>query len=107
LRHTIPIAELDGESVVAISLGEQEVVVCKVGEEFFVLDATCTHAGAWLGLGTLSESTYELECPLHGGAFDLRTGGPTRPPCTTGVSVFPARTDHDVVVVDVPEGGVR
>lgn len=40
--------------------------------EIFCLDDTCPHRGGPLGAGTLEEGF--VCCPLHGWAFDVRTG---------------------------------
>ena len=65
--------------------GRAPVAVFRVGAEFFATDDRCTH-----GEGPLSDGTImgeEIVCPFHMGAFCLRTGEPTAPPC-----VEPLRT---------------
>src|SRR6476660_2331141 len=63
--------------------------------ELFALDDTCTHQEASLSDGWVEGC--EVECPLHGSRFDLRTGNVDAPPAQR-----PVRT-HRVSVVD---GGV-
>jgi 3-phenylpropionate/trans-cinnamate dioxygenase ferredoxin subunit len=46
--------------------------VFRDGDGFFALDDTCTHGGASLADGWVAGG--EVECPLHGGVFCLRTG---------------------------------
>jgi nitrite reductase/ring-hydroxylating ferredoxin subunit len=67
-----------------------EIALCNVAGEIYAVDDVCTHAYASLSEGLLSGA--EIECPLHGGCFDVRTaarsgivsedrcrfGGPTR-----------------------------
>lgn len=40
--------------------------------EVFAVDDICTHGNARLSEGDLDG--FEIECPLHAGAFDVRTG---------------------------------
>ena len=54
----------------------------------YAIDDRCPHRGGPLGAGTLENG--EVVCPLHGWAFDLKTGacrsGPDRP-----VKTYPVR----------------
>ena len=63
------------------------VAVCRVRDEFFGVDDGCTHEKASLTDGYLDED-YVIECPLHGGSFDVRTGQPQTFPCTVGVRTY-------------------
>jgi nitrite reductase/ring-hydroxylating ferredoxin subunit len=49
-----------------------DIALCNVAGEYFAVDDVCTHAFASLADGLLDG--VELECPLHGGRFDVRTG---------------------------------
>lgn len=50
----------------------REYALWNLNGEFFCIDDECPHRGASVGAGTL-EGT-EAVCPLHGWAFDVRTG---------------------------------
>ena len=41
----------------------------------------------------------EVECPLHEGRFDLRTGQDTNPPADEPVAAFAVRVEGDDVLV--------
>jgi nitrite reductase/ring-hydroxylating ferredoxin subunit len=49
-----------------------EIALCNVDGELFAVDDVCTHAYASLSEGLLCGA--ELECPLHGGRFDVTSG---------------------------------
>lgn len=49
-----------------------EIALCNVDGALFAVDDVCTHAYASLSEGLLCGA--EIECPLHGGRFDVRTG---------------------------------
>lgn len=56
---------------------EQRIALYKVNDEVFATDDVCPHAFALLSTGFLED--YVIECPLHGGMFDVRSGK-----CTSG-----------------------
>jgi nitrite reductase/ring-hydroxylating ferredoxin subunit len=58
---------------------------------------SCTHGGARLSEGYLQG--HFIECPLHQGLFDIRTGEVAGPPCKRPVRVFPVRTQGDEIIV--------
>jgi nitrite reductase/ring-hydroxylating ferredoxin subunit len=60
----------------------------------------CTHGGARLSEGYLEN--HLIECPLHQGLFDIRTGEVAGPPCKRRVRTFPARMEGDGVIVGFP-----
>ena len=60
-------------------------------------DDICTHAYARLSDGWLDRN--EIECPLHAGRFDVKTGAATAPPCVDPVKTYPVRVDGDEIQV--------
>ena len=46
----------------------------------------CTHGQACLSEGWLEDET--IECPLHQGVFDIKTGAPIAPPVTEPLTVY-------------------
>ena len=63
-------------------------------------DNLCTHAAARLTEGWLEGCT--IECPLHAGRFDLRTGAGQGAPIEDDLQVYPVRVEGDDVLVQVP-----
>jgi nitrite reductase (NADH) small subunit/3-phenylpropionate/trans-cinnamate dioxygenase ferredoxin subunit len=56
----------------SVQVGRRCFALWNVDGVFHALDDACPHKGAPLGAGTLHEGT--VFCPLHGWAFDVRTG---------------------------------
>lgn len=54
------------------TVGERAIAVFNVAGDLYAIDDRCPHRGASLGRGTLHEAV--VNCPLHGWAFDLRSG---------------------------------
>ena len=63
------------------------------------IDNVCTHDGGVLGEGELSEC--QVECPRHGGQFDLLTGEVRALPPVYPVNAYPVRVVGGRVEVDV------
>jgi nitrite reductase/ring-hydroxylating ferredoxin subunit len=78
-----------------VEVGPDEEPVCLINldGEFYAINDCCTHEEASLSDGTIFGD--EIECPLHGGAYEIRTGQPVAFPV-----VVPARTYRVRVVGD-------
>lgn len=76
----------EGQMLQARLAGHEPFLVCRQGGEYFVLEDGCTHALASLSEGWLDEG--KVLCPLHGGAFDIRTGRAAALPCKMPVRTF-------------------
>ncbi len=88
--------ETDRQVVVAD--GEQ-ILLVKDGDRIHAVSAICTHEYAQMVGGTVSG--HEIECPLHGARFDLRTGTNLTPPATRPLEVFETKVENGRVWVRV------
>ena len=75
-RPVARVSELRPGEARRVVLDGIEIALCNVAGEFFAVDDVCTHAYASLSDGLLSGA--EIECPLHGGCFDVKTGARAR-----------------------------
>jgi len=73
--------------------------LCNVGGELYAVDDVCTHAWASLSEGVLVGA--QLECPLHGGCFDVRTGAADGGIVTEDLRRFAVRVDGAEVSVSL------
>lgn len=97
------VRDLPPGSMLGVTVGGEDVLLARIGGEYFALDAWCTHAAGLLHLGWLHAERCEVECPLHEGAFDLRTGEPTAPPAEVPATAFAVRVEGDAIYVG-PKG---
>lgn len=74
----------------------------RVGEEVYVTSNVCTHGHALMSDGYLEG--YEIECPLHQGRFDIRTGAPTCVPAEEPIKIFPVNVVDGKVYLKVSAG---
>lgn len=56
------------------NIDDLEIAIFNVDDEqFYAVEDVCSHDSGPLGEGEII-NTYEIECPRHGGRFDMRTG---------------------------------
>jgi len=86
----------DGE-VIGVSVAGHEIALYEMDGEIFATDDICTHAYAKLSDGWMEKG--EIECPLHAGRFDIKTGKATAPPCVDDVKSYPVRVEGDEIQI--------
>ena len=77
------------------------IALFEVDGKVYATSNLCTHGGAMLSEGYLDG--YLIECPLHQGLFDIRTGAVAGPPCKRPVRTFPVRLEGDTIAVEIPD----
>lgn len=87
-----------GERAV-VELDGQFIAVFRVGDQYFAIEDVCTHDEGPLGDGELEG--FQVECPRHGGRFDIRTGQAVRFPAVSPVRRFEVKVEGGEVLVDI------
>ena len=73
---------------------DERVLVCRVSEQgIFAVEDCCSHDGGVLGQGHLDGDI--IECPRHGGRFDVTTGKATRMPAVAPIQTYAVRISQD------------
>jgi nitrite reductase/ring-hydroxylating ferredoxin subunit len=85
--------------MVAVMVGDIEILLARVQGQYYAVSNVCSHADAWLDQGELRPVTWEVQCPLHQGRFDLRTGRPTMGPANQPVQVYAVRVEGEDILV--------
>ncbi len=92
--------DLDDGEAMQVMVGKKEIAVYNLDGEFFATDDICTHAYASLADGYIEGEM--IECPLHGGCFDIRTGKAKTPPVTEDLNTYEVRIEGESILVGVP-----
>jgi naphthalene 1,2-dioxygenase ferredoxin component len=86
----------EGE-VIGVIVAGHEIALYDIDGRVFATDDICTHAYAKLSDGWMEKG--EIECPLHAGRFDIKTGKATAPPCIDDVKTYDVRVESDEIQV--------
>ena len=92
-------SEVGPETAKAYEVGDKRLAVYNLGGEFYVTDDECTHASASLADGILEDGI--IECTLHFGAFDVKTGAVKAPPCSIALRTYKVILQGEDVCVDL------
>lgn len=88
-------SDLNPGEVMYVEVGNDPVALINLDGEFFALSDICTHQEASLSDGEVVGD--EIECPLHGGAFEIRTGLPANFPVVVPVETYEVKVEGETV----------
>jgi nitrite reductase/ring-hydroxylating ferredoxin subunit len=92
-------ADIAPETVKAFEVGDSRLAVYNIAGQFYVTDDECTHASASLADGLLEGDV--IECCVHFGAFDVKTGAVKAPPCQVALRTYKVVLQGDDIYVDL------
>ncbi|MFB0618893.1 non-heme iron oxygenase ferredoxin subunit [Streptomyces sp. AGS-58] len=95
------LGELAEDTPKRVEIDSTPVSVVRTGGEVFAIHDICSHANVSLSEGEVEDC--QIECWLHGSAFDLRTGKPSGLPATRPVPVYPVKIEGDDVLVSLTQ----
>ncbi|MFC5459302.1 Rieske 2Fe-2S domain-containing protein [Massilia niabensis] len=92
----------DEGAVAPVVAGGQSLALFKLDGELFALRDKCSHGNARLSDGYIEDNC--VECPLHQGLIEIRSGAPKSAPVTEPVRSFPVRVVAGRVEIDMADG---
>ena len=88
--HIIAVCDdIEDADGITVEIDNRKIAVFRCGQNYYATDNYCTHARAPLVDGYLDGET--IECPLHQGRFDLRSGKALCSPATVNLKIYSTR----------------
>lgn len=89
------------DGVTGVNVDGVPIALYRLGDEVFATHGICTHALAFLSDGWVEDG--KIECPLHQGQFDIRTGKALCLPVTEDLRVYPVKRDGDDILINLSD----
>ncbi len=93
-------SEVDEGEVQQVSVGRTDIALYKLDGDYYATDDICSHAYASLADGYVENG--QIECPLHGACFDIKTGKALTAPASVDLKTYPVKIEGDKILVGVP-----
>jgi naphthalene 1,2-dioxygenase ferredoxin component len=102
-RRVARLEDLPMGEAIAVNVDGREIALYRVDSGVYATDNICTHGAARLCDGFLEG--HLIECPLHQGAFDIRSGAPTRAPAEQAIATYGVEIKNGEIYLLVGEAG--
>ncbi|MFL2787402.1 MAG: Rieske 2Fe-2S domain-containing protein [Paracoccaceae bacterium] len=96
-HNVIELSKLEKNDVTNVQFGTKDLAIYDAKDGIFVSLSRCTHGAANLCDGYF-DGTY-IECPLHQGLFDVRTGEAKAVPARVKLKMIKSRIRNGVVQI--------
>jgi anthranilate 1,2-dioxygenase large subunit len=90
-----------GDGVFGVKVDDVHLALYNLSGEIYATDGICTHALALLSEGWIEDG--KIECPLHQGMFDIRTGKALCTPVTEDIRTYAVKVEGDEVFVNLDQ----
>ncbi len=81
------------------TIGDEEIALYNVDGDIYATSNTCTHAFASMADGF--QENGEIECPLHEGRFDIKTGKMLCAPLVEDLKTYEVKVEDGAVFVKI------
>lgn len=95
-------ADVEPGTAKRFDVSGHRIAVVRIGDDFYAIGDTCSHADFSLSEGDVYCDEREIECWKHGSTFSLETGEPQNLPAVTPVPTYKLDTTGDEVKVELP-----
>ena len=91
--------DISEDDPVRVQVGDEDIAIYNIEGEFYATSNICTHAYASMVDGF--QEGDEIECPLHDGRFNIKTGEALCLPVTENLSIFEVKVEDGDIFVKV------
>src|SRR5262245_44769074 len=97
LAAGVALTDLRRDGTLLGRVGDDDVLLVRVGDRLFAVGASCTHYHGNLADGLIVDTT--VRCPLHHACFSLETGEALRAPALDPIACWRVERQGDTVYV--------
>jgi len=96
------VTDIDEGDTRQVEAGGEEICLYKLEGQVYATQDVCTHGRASMAEGQIVDGGL-IECPLHEGTFDIRTGAAVGAPCKRALKCYPVRVEGDAVQIGIAD----
>ena len=87
------------EDIIRFDHNDKTFCVYKLEDGFYATDGICTHEDVHLEDGLVMDN--EIECPMHQGVFDIKTGEAISPPACDDLKTYPVKVEDNNIYIQI------
>jgi NAD(P)H-dependent nitrite reductase small subunit len=87
------------DSAIGVTVGKLDIAIYNLDGELYATDNICPHAYGYLNHGYIEDE--QIECPLHGWRFEIKTGKGIGGDDGCDLKTFPVRVVGEDIQVDI------
>ena len=93
--------EIDMEDTKRFDHDGKTFCIYRLEDGFFATDGLCTHESVHLEDGLVMDN--EIECPMHQGVFNIKTGKAVCPPVCEDLKTYSVKVEKDKIYTNLTQ----
>jgi len=97
------VSEVDGtevEDIIRFDYNDNTYCIYRLEDGFYATDGICTHESVHLEEGLVMEGN-KIECPMHQGIFNIKTGKAVSPPACDDLKTYPVKVEENKIYIQL------
>ena len=90
---------IEEEDLIRFDHKDKTFCVYRLTDGFYATDGMCTHETVHLEDGLVMDD--EIECPMHQGIFNIKSGEALSPPACEDLKTYPVKVDNDKIFIKI------
>ena len=90
---------IEDEDVIRFDHEDKTFCIYKLEDGFYATDGICTHEAVHLEDGLVMDD--EIECPMHQGAFNIKSGKAISPPACDDLKTYPVKVEENKIYIQI------
>ena len=90
---------IEDEDVIRFDHEDKTFCFYKLEDGFYATDGICTHEAVHLEDGLVMDD--EIECPMHQGAFNIKSGKAISPPACDDLKTYPVKVEENKIYIQI------
>ena len=91
--------DIDIEDILRFDHNQQTFCIYRLEDGFYATDGICTHESVHLEEGLVMDG--EIECPMHQGIFNIKTGKAISPPACEDLKTYQVKVENDKIYIKI------
>ena len=92
-------SDIDFEDLKRFDYKDKTFCIYNIKDGFFATDGICTHEAVHLEEGLVMDD--EIECPMHQGIFNIKTGKAMGPPVCIDLKTYQVKVEDNKIFIEI------
>ena len=91
--------DVEVEDIIRFDHQDNTYCIYRLEDGYYATDGICTHESVHLEEGLVMDG--EIECPMHQGIFNIKTGEAVSPPACDNLKIYPVKVEDNKIYIQL------
>ena len=91
--------DVEVEDILRLDHENKTYCIYRLEDGYYATDGTCTHEAVHLEEGFVMDD--EIECPMHQGIFNIKTGKAISPPACEDLKTYSVKVEEGKIYIQI------